>query len=347
MRTAVGAPPSPDGVRDRLGRPLHDLRVSVTDRCNFRCPYCMPKEAFGHDHAFLDRAELLRFGEIQMVAQAAVGLGVRKVRLTGGEPLLRRELEWLVRGLKAIEGLEDVAMTTNGSLLAKGASDLAAAGLDRVTVSCDSLDDATFRRMNDVGFPVERVLEGIEAAIEAGLTPVKVNMVVKRGMNDGHVVDMARHWRGRPVIVRYIEYMDVGTTNGWRLEDVVPAAEILAALRAALPLEAVPPNYPGEVATRYRYADGTGEVGLIASVTRPFCRGCHRARLSADGKIYTCLFSGAGHDLKRLIREEDAGVERLRDELARVWGLREDRYSERRSSETQGLSRVEMSYIGG
>ena len=334
-------------VRDTLGRPLRDLRISVTDRCNFRCPYCMPKEAFGHGFEFMERAELLKFGEIQAIVEAAAGLGVRKVRLTGGEPLLRKEIEWLIRGLKDIDGIDDVALTTNGSLLARKAPKLAEAGLDRVTVSLDSLDDDTFRAMNDVNFPVSKVLAGIDAAIEHDLTPVKVNMVVKRGMNDGHVVDMARHFRGKPIILRFIEYMDVGTKNGWRLEDVVPAGEIHNRIAAELPLEPVDPNYEGEVALRYRFADGEGELGFIASVTKPFCATCHRARLSADGKLYTCLFAATGHDLKSFIRERDASVKELRDELARLWGARADRYSEIRSDDTTDLPKVEMSYIGG
>jgi cyclic pyranopterin phosphate synthase len=337
---------SDDAVRDRLGRPLRDLRVSVTDRCNFRYPYCMPKAAFGRDHAFLDRAELLRFGEIQAVVRAAARLGVRKVRLTGGEPLLRRELERLVHGLKTIPGIE-VALTTNGSLLPQKARLMAEAGLDRVTVSCDALDDAVFRRMNDVGFPLARVLEGIDAAIEAGLAPVKVNAVLKRGVNDDQILPLARHFRGRPVVLRFIEYMDVGTTNGWRLAEVVPAAEVVATLGREFDLEPLPPNYPGEVANRFRYADGQGEVGVIASVTRPFCRGCHRARLSAEGRLYTCLFATEGHDLKRLLREEDADADALAAALAAIWSGRDDRYSEIRSSETRDLPKVEMSYIGG
>ena len=319
----------------------------MTDRCNFRCAYCMPKEAFGSDFQFMERAELLHFGEIGSIVKAAAQLGVRKVRLTGGEPLLRKDLDWLVRGLKAIPGIEDVALTTNGSLLARKATLLAEAGLDRVTVSLDSLEDETFRAMNDVNFPVSRVLEGVDAAIAAGLTPVKVNMVVKRGMNDDHVVAMAKHFRGKPVILRFIEYMDVGTKNGWRLEDVVPAGEIYARIASDVPLEPVEANYEGEVAMRYRYADGVGEIGFIASVTKPFCATCHRARLSAEGKLYTCLFATAGHDLKKLIREKDASVDDLRDALAAIWRVRDDRYSEIRSDDTRDLPRVEMSYIGG
>lgn len=334
-------------LRDTLGRPLRDLRISVTDRCNFRCSYCMPKEAFGSDFAFMERDELLKFGEIGMIVKAAATLGVRKVRLTGGEPLLRKEVEWLIKGLKKIEGVQDVALTTNGSLLARKAPMLAEAGLDRVTVSLDSLHDDTFRTMNDVDFPVAKVLAGIDAAIDAGLTPVKVNMVVKRGLNDGHVVEMARHFRGRPVILRYIEYMDVGTTNGWRLEDVVSSGEVFRKIAAEVPLKPLAANYEGEVARRYGYEDGDGEIGFISSVTQPFCRTCHRARLSADGKIYTCLFGGAGHDLKALIREGNATIDDLREALTRIWSARTDRYSELRSDDTQDLPKVEMSYIGG
>ncbi|MDA1196119.1 MAG: GTP 3',8-cyclase MoaA [Planctomycetota bacterium] len=334
-------------VIDTLGRPLRDLRVSVTDRCNFRCAYCMPKEAFPKDFAFMARERLLRFGEITSIVKAAVPLGLRKVRLTGGEPLLRKELEWLVKGLREIPEIEDIALTTNGSSLAKKAKVLAEAGLNRVTVSLDSLDDATFRAMNDVEFPVARVLEGIDAAVAAGLTPVKINMVVKRGVNDTHVVELARRFRDQPVIVRFIEFMDVGTKNGWRLEDVVPAAEVLQRLAAEFPLEPLPPKHAGETALRYRHADGRGEVGFIASVTKPFCGACNRARLSADGQLYTCLFATAGHDLRRLLREEDADEARLGEALAAIWRGRDDRYSELRSDDTKDLPKVEMSYIGG
>ncbi len=334
-------------ARDTRGRPLRDLRISVTDRCNFRCAYCMPKEAFGKDFAFMERKELLHFGEIGSIVKAAVPLGVRKLRLTGGEPLLRKDLDWLIRGLKDIDGIDDVALTTNGSLLARKAAALAEAGLDRVTVSLDSLDDDTFRAMNDVNFAVEKVLAGIEAAIVAGLTPVKVNMVVKRGANEGDVLAMARHFRGKPVILRFIEYMDVGTKNGWRLEDVVSAGELFQQIAAELPLEPVAPNYEGEVARRFRYADAQGEVGFIASVTKPFCGTCHRARLSADGKLYTCLFGSEGHDLRTLIRDENASEEVLRAALSSIWARRSDRYSEMRTDDTGDLPRVEMSYIGG
>ena len=334
-------------VLDTLGRPLRDLRISVTDRCNFRCHYCMPKEVFGKDFEFMAREKLLKFGEITSIVKAAVPLGLRKVRLTGGEPLLRKELEWLIRGLREIDGVEDIALTTNGSVLPKKAELLKEAGLDRVTVSLDSLDDDTFRAMNDVNFPVARVLAGIDAAIAAGLTPVKVNMVVKRGVNDQDVAAMAAYFRGKPVILRFIEFMDVGTTNGWRLEDVVPAGEMLQRVAKDVALEPLEPTHEGETALRYGYSDGEGEVGFIASVTKPFCHACNRARLSADGKLFTCLFGTEGHDLKRLIREDDASVEQLTEALATIWGVRADRYSEIRSDDTRDLPKVEMSYIGG
>ena len=307
----------------------------------------MPKEVFGADFSFMDRGHLLKFGEIGTIVKAAVGLGVRKVRLTGGEPLLRKELEWLVRGLRAIDGIEDIALTTNGSLLARQAKALADAGLDRVTVSLDSLDDDTFRAMNDVRYPVARVLEAIDAAIEVGLTPVKVNMVVKRGVNEHDVVPMAKFFADRPVILRFIEYMDVGASNGWRLEDVVPAGEVFQRVAEHLPLAPVAPNYEGEVARRYATPDGQAEFGFIASVTQPFCATCHRARLSADGRLYTCLFASKGHDLRALLRDEGADVETMRRALADLWTARTDRYSEIRSDETVNLPKVEMSYIGG
>jgi GTP 3',8-cyclase len=329
---------------DTLQRPLRDLRISVTDRCNFRCVYCMPKEVYGRDHRFLERRELLTFEEIERVARVFVGLGVRKLRLTGGEPLVRRQLERLVERLATI-GDVDVALTTNGSLLPAKARALADAGLGRVTVSLDSLDDDVFRAMNDVEFPVARVLEGVEAATAAGL-PVKVNCVVKRGLNESSVVDMARHFHGTGHTVRFIEYMDVGHTNGWRLDDVVPAAEIVRAIDAELPLEPVAPAYGGEVAQRWRYRDGGGEIGVIASVTQPFCGSCTRARLSAEGRLYTCLFAVRGHDLRALVRG-GADDEALGEAIAAVWRRRTDRYSERRSEATRDVPKVEMSYIGG
>jgi cyclic pyranopterin phosphate synthase len=333
------------GPLDTLRRPLRDLRISVTDRCNFRCTYCMPKEVFGRDYEFLRREQLLTFEEIERLVGIFVAHGVEKIRLTGGEPLLRRELERLVAMLAAVPGL-DLTLTTNGSLLPQKAQVLADAGLRRVTVSLDSLDDEVFMAMNDVDFPVERVLEGIEAAAAAGLSPVKVNMVVKRGTNEDSVVPMARYFHGSGHIVRFIEYMDVGATNGWRLDEVVPAAEIVAAIDAELPLEPLDPNYHGEVARRYRYRDGGGEIGVIASVTQPFCSDCTRVRLSADGTLYTCLFAARGHDLKSLLRSGASDAE-LSAAIRRIWTRRTDRYSELRSEETVDLPRVEMSYIGG
>jgi len=336
---AAGAPV------DTLGRRLHDLRISVTDRCNFRCVYCMPKDVFGRDYPFLAHADLLTFEEITRVARAFVGHGVAKIRLTGGEPLLRRNVERLVEMLSAIGDI-DLTLTTNGALLAKKARSLRDAGLKRVTVSLDSLDDATFRAMNDVDFPVARVLEGIDAAAAAGLAPVKVNMVVKRGANDASIVPMARHFKGSGHIVRFIEYMDVGATNGWRMDDVVPAAEIVRAIDAELPLASADPNYTGEVAERWRYRDGGGEIGVIASVTQAFCRDCTRARLSTDGRLYTCLFANAGHDLRGLLRG-GAGDDALGRAIAAVWRQRGDRYSEIRTANTARDPKVEMSYIGG
>jgi cyclic pyranopterin phosphate synthase len=331
-------------TRDSFGRPLHDLRISVTDRCNFRCVYCMPKEVFGHGYRFMDRKELLTFEEIERVARVFARHGVEKIRITGGEPLLRRDVELLVGRLASIPGL-DLTLTTNGALLERKAEALARAGLRRITVSLDSLDDDTFRVMNDVDFPVQRVLDGIDAARDAGL-PVKVNAVVKRGVNDDHVLDLARHFRGTGVIVRFIEYMDVGATNGWRMDDVVPAAEIVAAIDAELPLEPADANYRGEVARRWRYRDGSGEVGVIASVTQPFCADCSRARISAEGKLYTCLFAVRGTDLRGLVRS-GATDDELHDAIGAVWSRRDDRYSQLRTERTAELPKVEMSYIGG
>ncbi len=329
---------------DTLGRPVRDLRISVTDRCNFRCMYCMPKSVFGHGYRFMDRKELLSFEELERVARAFAALGVEKIRLTGGEPLLRKEIEQLVARLDTIEGL-DLTLTTNASLLARKADALRDAGLDRVNVSLDSLDDTTFRAMNDVDFPVARVLEGIDAAAAAGL-PVKVNAVVKRGVNDGGIVEMARRFRGTGHGLRFIEFMDVGATNGWRLDDVVPAAEIVERIDAVFPLEPVEAAYRGEVAQRFRYRDGAGEIGVIASVTQPFCGDCTRARISAEGKLYTCLFAVRGTDLRALLRS-GATDEELREAIAGVWTRRTDRYSEIRSERTADLPRIEMSYIGG
>ena len=333
-------------VRDAMNRPLRDLRISVTDRCNFRCVYCMPKEVFGRDFHFLPHSDVLSFEEITRLTTIAVGLGVEKVRVTGGEPLVRRDIEQLIGMLSAVPGLKDLTLTTNGALLPQKARALKAAGLRRVTVSLDALRDEVFKAMNDVDFPVQGVLDGIQAADEAGLRPVKVNMVVKRGVNDADILPMARHFKGTGKILRYIEYMDVGTTNGWRMDDVVSADEIVQTIGAALPLELLPENYRGEVARRYRYHDGSGEIGVIASVTQPFCGACTRARLSADGKLYTCLFANSGHDLRALLRAgaPDAEVERY---LRGVWRVREDRYSELRTEETAVLPKVEMSFIGG
>ncbi len=330
-------------LHDRLGRPLETLRVSITDRCNFRCVYCMPKEAFGRDHAFLDRKELLSFEEIARVVGVFAGLGVRTVRLTGGEPLVRRDVERLVAQLSEIPDLE-LALTTNGALLPQKAQALADAGLDRVTVSLDSVDDAVFRALNDVDFPVERVLEGIDAAAAAGL-PVKVNAVVKRGVNDAGIVALAERFRGTGHTLRFIEYMDVGHTNGWRLDDVVPAAEIVERIAAAWPLEPLA-GRSDETALRFRYADGAGEIGVIASVTKPFCGGCSRARLSAEGRLYTCLFALRGHDLRAPLRL-GASDDELAETLRGVWTRRTDRYSELRTADTASLPKVEMSYIGG
>ena len=337
---------SPLTVLDTLGRPLSDLRISVTDRCNFRCVYCMPREVFGRDHAFLPRAEILDFEEIERIVRAAVVLGVRKVRLTGGEPLVRRNLETLVGMLAAVEGIEDLTLTTNASLLAPRAQALAGAGLRRVTVSLDALDDATFMAMNDVGFPASRVLEGIAAAEAAGLGPVKINTVVRRGMNEHAVLQLAERFRGTGTVVRFIEYMDVGHSNGWRMDDVVPAAEVVAAIDARWPLDPVESAYRGEVAQRWRYRDGAGEIGVISSVTQPFCGDCTRARLSADGQLFTCLFATAGHDLRAVLRS-DATDEELADALRAIWSGRADRYSELRTLETADLPKVEMSFIGG
>jgi len=331
-------------LEDTLHRPLRDLRVSITDRCNFRCVYCMPKEVYGRDYAFLPRRDLLTFEEIARLARVFARLGVEKIRLTGGEPLIRREVERLVEMLASIPGL-DLTLTTNGALLAQKAQALRDAGLGRITVSLDSLDDEVFRAMNDVDFPVQTVLEGINTAAAAGL-PVKVNVVVKRGVNEDSVLPMARRFRDQGHVVRFIEYMDVGHTNGWRLDDVVPASDIVAAIDAELPLERLPPRYPGEVAERYRYRDGRGEVGVIASVTRPFCGACTRARLSADGSLYTCLFATTGHDLRALVRDGSSDGD-VAASIGGIWRERSDRYSELRSAATGDLPKVEMSYIGG
>ena len=331
-------------VLDVLGRPLRDLRISVTDRCNFRCTYCMPKEVFGRDYRFLDRKAILDFEEITRLAGAAVSLGVEKLRLTGGEPLVRRDLERLIAMLAELD--VDLTLTTNASLLPAKAQALKDAGLGRITVSLDAMDDRTFRSMNDADFPVDRVLDGIEAARAVGL-PVKVNCVVKRGVNDDQIVPLARYFRGTGDTLRFIEFMDVGATNGWRMDDVVSAAEIVAEVDAEFPLEPADAHYRGEVAKRWRYLDGRGEIGVIASVTQPFCGDCTRSRISAEGKLYTCLFAVHGHDLRALIRS-GASDDDLAARLAEIWHVRGDRYSELRTEATSDdTPRVEMSYIGG
>jgi GTP 3',8-cyclase len=332
---------------DQLARPLRDLRISVTDRCNFRCVYCMPKAVFGPQFVFLPREEILTYEEIARLGRLFVAHGVEKMRLTGGEPLVRRDLDKLVRELAMIPGLRDLTLTTNGALLKQKARALKDAGLQRITVSLDSLTDETFMAMNDVHFPVRGVLDGIEAAVAVGLRPVKINMVVKRGMNDQDVLEMARFFKGSGCVLRFIEYMDVGTTNGWRMADVVPAEEILRVINAELPLEPLEANYSGEVARRYRYRDGTGEIGIIASVTLPFCHDCTRARLTANGKLYTCLFTNIGHDLRALLRAGSSD-EQLAGFLRKIWRGRADRYSERRTDQTLALwPKMEMSRLGG
>lgn len=332
-------------LTDTLNRSLRDLRISVTDRCNFRCVYCMPKEIFGPDHQFLHRDQILTFEEITRLARIFTAHGVRKIRLTGGEPLVRKDLPDLISMLAQIPDL-DLTLTTNGSLLPKHAQALKDAGLNRVTVSLDSLDNAIFKSMNDVDFPVEKVIEGMEAAAAVGLAPIKVNMVVKRGLNESSILPMARFFREKGYILRFIEYMDVGHSNGWRMDDVVSAAEIVKMIDAEMPLEPVTPNYQGEVAGRWRYKDGSGEVGMIASVTQAFCRDCNRARITAEGKLYTCLFAVKGHDFRDLIRG-GATDDEISQVIADVWGKRDDRYSELRSENTISLPKVEMSHIGG
>ncbi len=333
--------------RDTLNRPIRDLRISVTDRCNFRCTYCMPKEIFGADYEFLTRDEKLTYEEIARVARIFAERGVNKIRLTGGEPLLRKQIEVLVGMLAEIEGVEDLTLTTNASLLSRRARRLKEAGLNRVTVSLDAIDDETFRKMNDADFPVSDVLEGIEVAAEEGLGPIKINAVVQKGVNDRGIVDLASYFKGTGHIVRFIEFMDVGTTNGWRLDDVVPSSEVIARINAEFPLQPVDPNYEGEVAKRYEYSDGTGEVGVIASVTQPFCQSCTRVRLSPDGSIFTCLFATTGVDLKQPIRD-GATDDELGHLVDSTWRARSDRYSEVRSAQTVSIGqRIEMSYIGG
>ena len=331
---------------DALGRALRDLRISVTDRCNFRCTYCMPKEIFGRGYRFLPHEEILTFEELTRLVRIFASLGTRKLRLTGGEPFMRREVEKLVAMLADVPGIEDLAMTTNGSFPTDRIQMVKEAGLKRMTVSLDALDDETFMKMNDREVPATRVLAWIDAALAAGFTPLKINMVVKRGVNEDSILPMARHFNRSDTILRYIEFMDVGSSNGWRMDDVVPAKEIIQHLHQEMPLEPIPPNYPGEVATRFRYKDTGNEVGVIASVTMPFCRGCTRARLSANGSLYTCLFSAEGHDIKSLIRSGASDAE-LAKMITAIWTRRTDRYSELRSEETTDLPRVEMSFIGG
>ena len=346
---------------DTRGRPLRDLRISVTDRCNFRCNYCMPKEVFDKDYPYLPHSALLSFEEITRLASLFLAHGVRKIRLTGGEPLLRKNIEELIAQLAQLRTVDgkapDLTLTTNGSLLARKAKALKKAGLNRVTVSLDGLDDAVFRRMNDVDFPVADVLAGIEAAHAAGLSHIKVNMVVKRGTNDHEILPMARHFRGTGTTLRFIEYMDVGATNGWRMDEVLPSAELIERLRAELPLVPLEPSSPGETAERWGYADtsgqhdpGLGEVGVISSVTQAFCHDCNRARLSTEGKLYLCLFASQGYDLRSLLRAGASDAD-IAAAIAPIWQQRSDRYSELRSTlpadNTQGARRVEMSYIGG
>src|SRR3954467_6991172 len=331
-------------LADTRGRGMHDLRISVTDPCNFRCVYCMPRECFAPQYRFLPPSAILSVEEIARLARIFVDLGVHKIRLTGGEPLVRRDLHRLVAMLAPLGA--ELTLTTNGSLLARQARSLKAAGLQRVTVSLDSLDDATFRAMNDADFPVARVLEAIDVAAAEGLAPVKINTVVKRGVNDQDIVRMAERWRGTGHIVRFIEYMDVGSSNGWVMDDVVPSAEVVRRISAQWPLVPIDANYAGEVAERWRYVDGAGEIGVISSVTQAFCSSCNRMRLSTEGSLFTCLFAESGHDLKSLLRS-GATDEQLRNEIAAVWQKRDDRYSEIRTEATSRERKVEMSYIGG
>ncbi len=343
MPTADTAPLSPPV--DTLGRPLRDLRISVTDRCNFRCTYCMPKEVFGRDHAYLPSSDLLSFEQIVRLVKAFKVLGVRKVRITGGEPLLRRDVERLIEQLAGLGDLE-ITLTTNGSLLARKAAVLRAAGLNRLTVSLDALDDATFRAMNDVDFPVSGVLDGIAAAEAAGFGPIKINMVVKRDVNDHAILPMARHFRTTGHILRFIEFMDVGATNGWKMDSVLPSAQVIARIDGEHPIEPLDANYRGEVAERWRYRDGAGEIGVISSVTQTFCRQCTRARMSPEGRLFTCLFAADGFDLRSMLRSGASDTE-IAGRLAAAWSARTDRYSELRSSASEPRSRIEMSYIGG
>jgi cyclic pyranopterin phosphate synthase len=350
---------APTGLlADTLARPLRDLRISVTDRCNFRCSYCMPSEVFNKDYAFLPQSSLLSFEEITRLTKIFVAHGVEKIRLTGGEPLLRKHIEVLIEMLARLQTPDgkplDITLTTNASLLAKKAQALKDAGLQRVTVSLDGLDDAVFRRMNDVDFPVADVLKGIEVAHKVGLAPIKVNMVVKRGTNDAEILPMARHFRNSGVVLRFIEYMDVGATNGWRMDEVLPSAQVIERLNAEFPLEAIRANYLGETAERWRYLDGGGEVGVISSVTQAFCGDCNRARLSTEGKLFLCLFASQGHDLRALLRDGSYSDEQISAAVGHIWQRRDDRYSELRAAlpadtgmPDSNAKRVEMSYIGG
>ena len=336
-------------VLDKFGRSMKDLRISVTDRCNFRCPYCMPAEIFGEAYEFLPREEILTFEEIARLVGLFAEFGINKARITGGEPLLRTELHQLIRQVAAIDGIEDVTLTTNGYLLAQQAEELQKAGLDRITVSLDSLDDEVFKQMNGRGFGSRRVLHAIQKASDVGLRPVKINAVVQRGVNDHTVVDLARHFKGTGHIVRFIEYMDVGNRNGWKLDQVVSAEEIIARIDAEMPLETLESNYSGEVAERYRYRDGEGEIGVIASVTRPFCGACTRLRLSTDGQIFTCLFASKGVSLRDPMREGATDGD-MRELITRIWERRTDRYSEERAANTPGVvtpRKIEMYQIGG
>ncbi len=357
QRRSLLIPPLPEHLEnpsgelhDAFNRPLRDLRISVTDRCNFRCVYCMPKDVFGKDYPFLAHSSLLSFEEITRIAKIFIAHGVEKIRITGGEPLLRKNIENLIQmlsRLKTVSGAPlDLTLTTNGSLLAKKAQALKDAGLQRVTVSLDSLNDTTFKQMNDVDFPVADVLAGIEAAHQIGLGPIKINMVTKKGLNEQEIIPMARYFKNTPFILRFIEYMDVGASNGWKMDEVIPSAEIVRLINEEMPLQAISPNYPGETASRWRYTDGSGEIGLISSVTQSFCHDCTRIRLSTEGKLYTCLFANQGHDLRSLLRNNHSDTH-IASAIAHVWRTRTDRYSELRSAQTAPSEKIEMSYIGG
>ena len=343
--------PAPMGIlADTRGRLLRDLRISVTDRCNFRCTYCMPKSIFNKDYKFLPKTELLNFDEITRMANLFVAHGVEKIRITGGEPLLRKNVEVLIEKLTAIKTLDgkplDIALTTNASLLAKKAQALKNAGLQRITVSLDSLDETVFRAMNDVNYSVTDVLHGIDAAQRAGFTSIKINMVVKKGVNDQNIVAMAQHFKGSGHIVRFIEFMDVGSSNSWRMDDVVPSSKIVSMINDHMPLVEATSNYTGEVAQRWAYADGSGEIGVISSVTQAFCSSCTRARISTDGKLYTCLFAQSGHDFRELMRSGKSD-QQIASAIGLIWSRRTDQYSEIRTAETAAMKKVEMSYIGG